>query len=99
MNYYKVKTTDIDYYITYEDINFDPWDSCFNAEEDMDEAERQADEEIARIRSELPQELELEIECDPEDLDDMVCEAISDETGWLVNYFNYDILETKAVED
>lgn len=93
--YFKVKTTNIDYYITYEDINFDPWDSCFNTDDDMEEVERKADEEIAKIKDNLPQELELEIECDPEDLDDMVCDAISEETGWLVNSFDYEIVESK----
>lgn len=93
--YYKVKTTSIDYSVGYEDLNFDPWDTCFNTDNDMEEAERKADEEIAKIKDGLPQEIELEVECDPEDLDDMVCDAISEETGWLVNGFTYDILEQK----
>lgn len=95
MGYFKVRTTDIDYRVTYEDLNFDPWDSCFNTDDDMEEAERKADEEIAEIKDSLPQELVLEIECDPEDLDDMVCDAISEETGWLVNSFDYEIIESK----
>jgi hypothetical protein len=93
VNYYRIKTTHIDYSVGYEDINFDQWDSCFNTEEDMDKAERKADEEIKKIKDSLPQELILEIECEPEDLDDMVGDAISEETGWLVEGFSYDIIE------
>jgi len=29
----------------------------------------------------------------------MVCDAISDESGWLVNSFDFDILEEKELED
>ena len=99
MKEYQIKVTSVDYYITYEDINFDPFDSVFNSEDDMDEAERQADEEIAKIKSELPQELDLEITCEPEDLEDEIADAISDETGWLNNSFTYDIVSETEVDD
>lgn len=89
---YEIKVTSVDYSITYEDLNFDPFDSVFNSDDDMDEAERQADEEIAKIKAELPQELELEITCEPEDLEDEIADAISDETGWLNNSFTYEII-------
>lgn len=97
---YKIKVTSVDYNITYEDINFDPFDSVFNSADDMDEAERRADEEIAKIKLELPQELHLIITCEPEDLDDEIADAISEETGWLNNSFTYDIVsETEVDED
>ena len=73
---YKVETTQIDYCVEDEDV-------CDYVNED------QIDAEIERIKSSLPQRLELEIECEPEDLDDMVCDAIGEETGWLVNSFDY----------
>ena len=96
---YKIKVTSVDYNITYEDINFDPFDSVFNSADDMDEAERRADEEIAKIKSELPQELHLIITCEPEDLEDEIADAISEETGWLNNSFTYDIVSEKEVDD
>ena len=97
---YKIKVTSVDYDITYEDINFDLFDSVFNSADTMDEAERKADEEIAKIRSELPQELRLIITCEPEDLEDEIADAISEETGWLNNSFTYDIVsETEVDED
>ena len=48
---------------------------------------------IDEVKMSLPQTLILEIECEPEDLEDCITDAISDETGWLVEYFSYEILE------
>lgn len=96
---YKIKVTSVDYNITYEDINFDPFDSVFNSADDMDEVERRADEEIAKIKLELPQELHLIITCEPEDLEDEIADAISEETGWLNNSFTYDIVSETEVDD
>jgi len=89
---YQISVTAIDYDVTYEDINFDPYDTCFETEESMDELCREADKQIELIISELPQTMELEIECEDEDeLPDLITEAVSDETGWLVNSVDYDI--------
>jgi hypothetical protein len=95
MKEYQIKVTSVDYDVTYEDINFDPFDTVFNDDAEMDEAERKADEEIAKIKSELPQELDLEITCEPEDLEDEIADAISNETNWLVNSFTYDVVSEK----
>ena len=40
----------------------------------------------------LPQELDLEIACEPEDLEDQIADAISEETGWLNSSFTYEIV-------
>ena len=87
--FYRVKTTYIDYCVEPEDLDY-LWPEC------QDWEDEDFDRKIAEIKSELPQELELEIECDKEDLDDMVCDAISEETGWLINSFDYKILERKS---
>ncbi len=92
--YYKVKTKNIDYDVTAEDLNYDRYDIDID---DMDEAE--IDKHIAEVKNSIPQEFILEIECEPEDLTDMVCDAISEESGWLVNSFDFDILEEKELED
>ena len=95
MSYYKVKTTSVDYCVEEEDICDTFEEQHPEVEVDSDEYCEAIDAEITRLKNSLPQTLELEIECDPEDLDDMVCDAISEETGWLVNSFTYDIIEQK----
>jgi hypothetical protein len=91
--HYKVRTTYIDYYITKEDIDLpDPFESYGRM--DIEEySEEEIEDMIEETRSGLPQELELEITCEPEDLEDMIVDAISEEVGWLVNYFEYVIIE------
>ena len=97
MKKYQIKVTSVDYYIGYEDLAFDPFDTCF--EENIDAAVRKADEEIESIKANLPQELDLEITCDPDDLEDMIADAISEETGWLNNSFTYDIVSEVEVDE
>ena len=97
---YKIKVTSVDYDVTYDDIDYNLLNAFFNAGDTVEEVEKQADEEIERIKSELPQELHLIITCEPEDLDDEIADAISEETGWLNNSFTYDIVsETEVDED
>lgn len=84
---YKVRTKYIDYCIEDGDIIDCFWPEC----QDWDE--EQFEKKIDELRYELPQHLSFEIECEPELLECMVCEAISEETGWLVNIFSYDIIE------
>ena len=86
MKRYKVKTTEIDHYVGLEDV-----ESIYG------EIDNFSDEDIEKLRTEvkskLPQVLELEIECEPEDLGDMVCDAVSEETGWLNNLVRFEILK------
>jgi hypothetical protein len=97
---YQIKVTSVDYYVTYEDIEFDPYDTAFEDDTTIEANEKKADQMIDDIKASLPQELELEITCDPEDLEDQIADAISDETGWLNNSFTYEIVsETEVDED
>ena len=97
---YKIKVTSADYDVTYGDIDYNLLNAFFNAGDTVEEVEKQADAEIERIKSELPQELHLIITCEPEDLEDEIADAISEETGWLNNSFTYDIVsETEVDED
>lgn len=98
MKYYKVKTTYIDYCVEEEDV-CDEIANDPEIEEDSEEYYEAIHNEINWIKETLPQVLVLEIECDLEDLDDMVGDAISEETYWLVNSFEYDILEEKEIEE
>lgn len=67
---FTIKVTGVDYYISEEDF----WDI-----DDPEEVEAA----IRKTRNELPQHLTLEIECidDKGALEDMIADAISEETG------------------
>ena len=58
-------------------------------------------EKIKEIKSSLPQELVLVITCDcaPEYVEDEIADAISEETGWLINSFTYDIISETEIEE
>lgn len=84
---FTVKVTGVDYYISEEDF----WD--------IDDPE-EVDAAIRKTRNELPQHLTLEIECidDKGALEDMIADAISEETGWLTNSFEYHIEKKELVD-
>lgn len=88
---YTIKTTHIDYDINEEDVDYDVFDVEAN---DIDEA---VDLAIEEIRSNLPQELTFEIECEPDDLDDEIVDAVTNETGWLINQVDYVVISQKAI--
>ena len=100
MSYFKIRTTDIDYHVSNDDV-YEKVCEDASIEEDSDEFY----EAIEKARVELEKELDfdskmqnLEFEfydCEKEDLDELVCDAISSETGWLINGFNYEIIESK----
>ena len=84
---FTIKVTGVDYYISEEDF----WD--------IDDPE-EVDAAIRKTRNELPQRLTLEIECidDKGALEDMIADAISEETGWLANGFEYRIEKKELVD-
>ena len=82
---YKVKVNSVDYCVTEEDVS-----------DDEDIADK-----IKEIKSGLPQELVLVVTCNcvPEYVEDEIAEAISEETGWLINSFTYDIISETEIEE
>ena len=88
---YKIKVTSVDYCVEEEDLDLQDYG------EDAEDPDIIA-HEIAKVKSLLPQTLELEIECEPEDLDDQIADAISEETGWLNNSFTYDIVSDSEAD-
>ena len=74
-----VETTSIDYEVHITDIEYD-----------LDEEDGDLD---------LPKELTLWVESavdkDDVDFDDVVCNAIEDEVGWMVKGFRYKVLSSK----
>lgn len=90
-----VKTSSIDYDIDYHDVLTRVKDKYPDVLEDSDEFDDLIDLEIEEFKKELPQELTLEIECERDDLDDCVIDAITDETDWLVNDCIYTVIDEK----
>ena len=84
---FTVKVTKVDYAISEEDF----WD--------IDDPE-EVDTMIRKTKNDLPQHLTLEIECidDKGVLEDMIADAISEETGWLNNSFEYHIEKKELVD-
>ena len=74
-----VETTSIDYEVHITEIEYD-----------LDEEDDDPD---------LPKELTLWVESDrdkdDDDFDDIVCNAIEDEVGWMVKSFKYKVLSSK----
>ena len=79
---YKVKVNSVDYCVTEEDVI-----DYVSDDEDIDD-------KIKEIKSGLQQELFLVITCDcvPEYVEYVIADTISEETGWLINSFTYDII-------
>lgn len=81
---YTVKVVSVDYAV--ESYDVDEFDTM---------SDEEIEAEIARVKASLPQELELEIECEPDDLNDYVADAITDETGWCINDCEYEIVSKR----
>lgn len=88
----KVRCFDIDYYIGYEDVemNFEVPDDILD---DSEAWEDWCDARIDEIRAELPDEVIVEVDDEPEDIEYELSEAISNETGWLINSFSYELIK------
>ena len=86
---YKVKVNSVDYCVTEEDVI-----DYVSDDEDIDD-------KIKEIKSGLPQELVLVItsNCAPEYVEDEIVDVISEETGWLINSFTYDIISETEIEE
>lgn len=80
VKYYKVAVSNIDYCVEEQDL-----ENSYYTQEEIAKA-------IQNIKQTLPQQLEVECECELDELGDDVADAISDQTGWLVNSFHYEIM-------
>ena len=89
---FKVRTTSIDYCVEEEDVCWQ-FDNKADLEEDSEEYYDAIHNEIKRIKENLPQYLELEVECEPSELDCVVADAISEQTGWLINGCSFEIIK------
>lgn len=88
---YKVKCYNIVYGIYVEDI-----DENYDIPTDLDEddLEEWYDIKIAEIEKSLPKKVVVDVYCDDEDeFEEALVEALSDKTGWLIEDYEYDIIE------
>ena len=76
----------IDYCVEEDDCGLDEND--YDCEQAYENA---CEEKIEEIKNDLPVELHIDIDDDTDDdmLEDELCELITEETGWLVNSFDY----------
>lgn len=88
---YKVKTTHIDYCIEEEDVCSE-FDNDVTIEEDSEEYYEAINDRIKEIKDKLPQRMTIVVECNKEDLDEMVCDEITNRTGWLIYGFDYNVV-------
>lgn len=88
---FKVRAYDIDYSVEEEDV-CQEFDNDTELEPDSEEYYDAIHKRIAQIKSELPQDMLFSINCEPEDLEEEITDAISNETGWLIVGYSYDIL-------
>lgn len=91
MEKFKIKTRYIDYCIEEEDVCSE-FDNDVTIEEDSEEYYQAINDKIKEIKDNLPQHMLINVECDKEDLDEMVCDEITNRTGWLIYGFDYDII-------
>lgn len=90
--WFKVKCYDIDYCIEEEDVCDEIADDA-SIEEDSEEYYEAIHNKIKEIEDRLPKEVILDIDCEEDELDDdLIADELSDETGWLTNSFEYDII-------
>lgn len=83
-----VKVTNIVYCVEDEDVDIDPDD--YETTEDYLAA---IDEVIGEAMNELPKEMTIKLSANSAgSLEDDIADAISDETGWLVEGFAYEVM-------
>lgn len=96
IKHFRIRTTSIDYCVEEEDVCEKICEDA-SIEEDSEEFYDAIHAEIGKVKDGLPQHLELEVDCEPEGLDDAVADAICKKTGWLVNGFAYEPVRGKEI--
>ena len=91
MEKFIIKVNKIDYCIEDEDV-LDIYDINEDDFKCFDDYINEINLKGVEIEHSLPQTMEFVVDCEREDLDDVVCDYITEHTGWLINSFNYDII-------
>ena len=93
---WKLKCYNIDYDVSWEDVE----SNCdVPTDLDDDDLDEWYDLKVEEIKATLPKEVIIEVECDEEDLEDVAVDALSEETGWLINSYDYEILDGYSTDD
>lgn len=92
---FKVKVSRVNYDVDYYSCSDIVAEANPDVEEGSDEFDQLVYAKIEEIKAKLPQEMELELECERDDLEDYLADEISEKTNWLVYDFDYSILEVK----
>lgn len=94
---YKIRVKGIDYCIAYSDLADQVEERFPEMDPGSEEFDNLVHSEIEKVKNALPQSVDIEINgVSPDDLEDYIVDAISDETGWCINSFDsYEILETR----
>ena len=80
-----VKARGIDYDIDYETVSGFIRATHPELDDESDEFEAAVAAMQVKIEDDLPHTLTLEIECRKNEVEEMIGNAISDRTGWLIN--------------
>ena len=93
---WKLKCYNIDYDVSWEDVE----SNCeVPTDLDDDDLDEWYDLKVEEIKASLPKEVIIEVECDEEDLEDVAVDALSEETGWLINSYDYVICNAWDSDD
>lgn len=99
----KVECYDIDYCVEEEDL-IDEMDVFYPYIQADDELWYQIlDEKVKETKEKLPKVVVLEVEdIDEEDLgdiEDLVCNELTEKEGWLLNGFNFRVIEKEEIKE
>lgn len=92
MKRYTVQVNDVDYEVTEQDV-MDYIPEFHQDDQDF------IDDMVFNVKYGINQKFVLEIECEPDELDELVCDEITHKSGWLVNTFNYEILKEEDIDE
>lgn len=81
---FTVHCFDIDYDVEEEDV-----DHMLG----MNPTDEEVEEAIKSVKATLDKEVDVVVECEEDDLEDYIADALSEKTGWLTNYFDYKVIK------
>ena len=86
------KLDDVDGYVMEKTVKVKAYDIEYSIEEE----DYDSPEDYTQIVNSLPSELVLEVRVEPnDDLEELIADEITYKTNWLVEHFNFMILEEK----
>lgn len=87
---YVVEASNIKYDITTEDVLYE-----FEKDGIDDPSPEEIERKLIELEQSAPESVILSFTCNPDDLDDMINDELSDELGMMIKNFKYKIISTK----